>query len=256
MPRDQRVYITLDHSMPDHPKVAVLSDRAFRLLIESWCWCSRRETDGRIPLPIWTKLGPARARAELVAAGLIDLGPTHADCHDYLQHQRSADEIADLRAKRARAGAIGGARRAENLASAKASAEAPATASALAGVKQWSSSKPVAENSGTEHNSGTDLGGGPLRDATREPRHAPPQDHDDRCTRHPDGNPTDEPCAGCARVRERRDRAEERDRERRQQAELAARANCPDCEGTGKVLDAAKLPTSKRCTHPKARRTA
>lgn len=73
-----------------------------------------------------------------------------------------------------------------------------------------------------------------------------------QCSKHPNGNPTDEPCVGCRRVRDQRDRSADHEAERRAAELGAARAQCPDCGGDGKVLDAEGRPTSKRCTHPNA----
>lgn len=117
---DTRTYIRLHDGMPDHPKIDALSDRAFRLLIEMWCWCSRHLTDGRIPAGTWKKRGTPAARQELISAGLADIGPDGTvNMHDYLQHQRSADEVAALREARREAGRKGGIAKAKSLASAK-----------------------------------------------------------------------------------------------------------------------------------------
>jgi general stress protein YciG len=131
--RDTRTYITVHDGMPDHPKIDGLSDGAFRLLIELWCWCSRHLTDGRVPPATWGKRGTDAARDELVEANLAHLnGDGSVDMHDYLEHQRSAEEVADLREKRAEAGRKGGISKARGLASATA-------------VAKQTGSKPVAE---------------------------------------------------------------------------------------------------------------
>jgi hypothetical protein len=106
--------------MPEHPKVEGLSDAAFRLLVTSWCWSSRQLTDGRIPATSWAKRGTAKARRELVAAGLAEVGDDGTvQLHDYLEHQRSAAEVAALREKRREAGRRGGTAKARAVASAK-----------------------------------------------------------------------------------------------------------------------------------------
>lgn len=108
MPRDQRTYITVHDGMPDHPKVESLSDPAFRLLVTLWCWCSRNLTDGEIIFVSWSKRGTAKTRQELLDAGLVKITETGVACHDYKQHQRTSDEVRDLREKRADAGRRGG----------------------------------------------------------------------------------------------------------------------------------------------------
>lgn len=105
--KDARTYIRVHDGIIDHPKVEPLTDRAFRLLLESWCYCSRHLTDGRIPLTVWRKRGTAKARRELVEAGLVEQHDGYVTMHDYLEHQRSADEVEEKREARRRAGALG-----------------------------------------------------------------------------------------------------------------------------------------------------
>lgn len=108
---DDRTYIRLHDGMPDHPKVESLSDRAFRLLVETWCWCSRHLTDGRVPAAIWAKRGTPKARRELLAAGLVQDCGDHFVMHDYLEHQRSAEQVRELKAVRASVGTLGSHKR-------------------------------------------------------------------------------------------------------------------------------------------------
>lgn len=106
---DTRTYIRLHDGMPDHPKVDGLSDKAFRLLVESWCWCSRHLTDGVMPAATWRKRATPKARRELEAAGLAVLDETGAvRFHDYLEHQRSAEEVEEIKAARSEGGSYGG----------------------------------------------------------------------------------------------------------------------------------------------------
>jgi hypothetical protein len=107
MPRDERTYIRVHDGMPDHPKVAALSDAAFRLLIETWCWCSRHLTDGRVPAAVWRKRGTAKARAELVVAGLVETSDGEVMMHDYTEHQRTAAEVAAAKAEASESGSRG-----------------------------------------------------------------------------------------------------------------------------------------------------
>lgn len=129
---DDRTYIRVHDGMDDHPKVVGLSDAAFRLLMRSWSYCSRQLTDGQLPEAAWKVRGTAKARRELISAGLAHVPgsscthnncpeppPGHVQMHDYLEHQRSAAEVADLRRQRAEAGRKGGRARANGQASAK-----------------------------------------------------------------------------------------------------------------------------------------
>ena len=132
MPKDKRVYITVHNGMPEHPKVETLTDAAFRALVSLWCWCSRTESDGKVPDGVWVKRASLKVRRELIRAGMAEVIPDGVYMHDYLEHQRSAAEIEDLREKRAKAGSVGG--------KSKASAMALATAN-----EQQSASKTLPE---------------------------------------------------------------------------------------------------------------
>lgn len=118
---DDRLYIKVHNGMPDHPKVAGLSDKAFRAIVSFWCYCDRHYTDGTVPGVIALRESK-RAVAELEKAGLIESRGADWYCHDYLEHQRSAAEVAAMKEKRRVSGSLGGKARAANIASAKASA--------------------------------------------------------------------------------------------------------------------------------------
>jgi hypothetical protein len=92
--KTDQLFIRVHENMPEHPKIEPLSDRAFRLIVETWCWCARNRTDGHVPVASWLKRGTAKARAELVAAGLVDDDLTGGVIvHDYDDWQRTAAEI-------------------------------------------------------------------------------------------------------------------------------------------------------------------
>ena len=46
---DRRIWARMTVDFADSPKVVVLSDAAFRPLVEMILWCRRGETDGVIP---------------------------------------------------------------------------------------------------------------------------------------------------------------------------------------------------------------
>ena len=110
MAKDERIYIKVTNNILDHPKVEVLSDKAFRTLIDLWCWSSRNLKNGNIPHAVWMKKTTAKTRTELLGNGLAE--PTEAGVymHDYLKHQNSKEEVEALRQKRAHAGSLGGQR--------------------------------------------------------------------------------------------------------------------------------------------------
>ena len=49
----ERPFIKVHDDIEDHPKMAPLSDAAFRLIVTSWGWCHRYDTDGRMPAAVW-----------------------------------------------------------------------------------------------------------------------------------------------------------------------------------------------------------
>jgi len=113
-------WIKVHERMPEHPKIAGLSDRAFRLLIETWCWSRRNKTDGHVKAAVWAKRGTPAARRELVTAGLVDPAAGGVEMHNWTFRQTPDAELtsgsADLSAKRAEAGAKGGRATAANRA--------------------------------------------------------------------------------------------------------------------------------------------
>lgn len=114
MTEDPRTYIKVHDGIVDHPKIIGLSDAAFRTLVECWCYCSRHLTDGIIPDAALRKMGTPRARGELVQAEMLEaLDDFKWAAHDYLQHQRSAAEVSELRSKRRAAGLASAAARAQ-----------------------------------------------------------------------------------------------------------------------------------------------
>jgi hypothetical protein len=109
---DERTYIKVHDGMPDHWKIEALSDRAFRLLVETWCWCSRHLNNGRFPMSSWQRRGTPKARKEIEAIGLVEAdGDGWVQMHDYLEHQRSAEQVEDIREKKRRAAAQGNHKR-------------------------------------------------------------------------------------------------------------------------------------------------
>lgn len=94
MPRDPREFIFITASMPHHYKIEGLSDKAFRLLIETWCYCREARNDGHITGRLWSKRGASRARHELVEAGLFEDDLTGGVIvHDWEDFQQTVAEI-------------------------------------------------------------------------------------------------------------------------------------------------------------------
>ena len=111
--KDDRLFIRMHVGMPEHPKIEGLSDKAFRLLVETWAWCGRNpQTNGQVPKASWSKRGTTRARRELIDAGLFDDDLTGgAIAHDWDEWQRTWQEIQDAKAEKRDSGAYGAHKR-------------------------------------------------------------------------------------------------------------------------------------------------
>lgn len=148
--KDKRTYVKVHDGLPDHPKIIEAGGEAGWLYICGLAYASRQLTDGVISKRLVRRLtdgsNPEASASALVRVGLWHEGehdcpscpPAAPDAyviHDYLDHQRSASEVADLRAKRAAAGQRGGKRSGESR---RAASTAEANDEALASdlVKQ------------------------------------------------------------------------------------------------------------------------
>ena len=81
-------WIKLHNNVSRHPKVAGLTDRAFRVWIDSLCYCSEFLTDGALPPVFLTTVVP-KVQDELIRAGLWGCTGGTTTVHDYLVHQSS-----------------------------------------------------------------------------------------------------------------------------------------------------------------------
>lgn len=146
--KDKRTYVKVHDGLPDHPKIIEAGGEAGWLYICGLAYSSRQLTDGVIPKRLVPRLTDG-SNPEASASALLRVGLWHDgehDCprcpqaapdtyviHDYTEHQRSASEVADLRAKRAAAGRRGGKRSGEaRRAASAAEANDEASASRLA----------------------------------------------------------------------------------------------------------------------------
>lgn len=116
-------WVRLDDRFPSHRKVALLSDRAFRLYVSALCWCSENLTEGAISereLPFVARLrGVKKAAEELEAAGLWDPTADGWMVHDYLEYNPDRARVqADREANAARQKAWRDRKRAEREAKA------------------------------------------------------------------------------------------------------------------------------------------
>ena len=114
---DKRLYAKLTLDFGDSPKIAPLSDRAFREYIEALLWSTRLMTDGFIPDPMIPKLFSKDGFEELTTndpvSPSIKRGEGGAQIHDFHKHQNTREKIEQKR----EAGRLGGlAKASKNLA--------------------------------------------------------------------------------------------------------------------------------------------
>ncbi|WP_329215126.1 hypothetical protein OG352_06085 [Streptomyces sp. NBC_01485] len=98
-------WVKLDDRFPSHRKIALLSDRAFRLHISAICWCAENLTDGRITdreLPLVAHVRNIKATAkQLEDAGVWDRTADGWAIHDYLDYNPSRGQVQAERKKNA-----------------------------------------------------------------------------------------------------------------------------------------------------------
>jgi hypothetical protein len=94
-------WVRLDDRFPTHRKVALLSDRAFRLYVSALCWSSENLTEGHITereLPLVARIrGPKAIARELETAGLWDRDDDGWTVHDYLEYNPSRARVKEDR---------------------------------------------------------------------------------------------------------------------------------------------------------------
>jgi len=98
-------WVKLDDRFPSHRKVALLSDRAFRLHVSAICWCAENLTDGRISereLALVAHIRGIKATAkQLEEAGVWDRADDGWEIHDYLDYNPSREQVLADRKKNA-----------------------------------------------------------------------------------------------------------------------------------------------------------
>lgn len=85
-------WIKLDDGAPRHPKIASLSDRAFRWWVIALCYASEFLTNGLLP-PVFWKQAPKPVRAELTTGKLWDWVDPNFEIHDYEKYQSSKEDV-------------------------------------------------------------------------------------------------------------------------------------------------------------------
>jgi len=109
-------WANLDDQFPKHPKIVGLSDAAFRLHVSGICYCAQYTTDGLVQADAVKLLVPRyrpRSLEELTERGLwIPLLDGKAyEIHDYLQWNRSREQVEAERERKSKAGKKGAEKR-------------------------------------------------------------------------------------------------------------------------------------------------
>ena len=119
--KDHRIYMRLTVDYADSPKIAALSDKAFRTHVEMIAWSRRLLTNGFIPAHI-VRRWRASAVRELRTNGFGDVCASLSVVsggyllHDFLDHQQSREEVAAASEAKRSAGSKGGLAKARNAA--------------------------------------------------------------------------------------------------------------------------------------------
>lgn len=109
-------WANLDDQFPKHPKVLPISDAAFRLHVSGICYCAQYETNGLIATEMVPLLVPrykAKTLEELTG-GRRPLWLPHAEgyeIHDFLEWNRSKEQIDAERERKRKAGRKGAEKR-------------------------------------------------------------------------------------------------------------------------------------------------
>src|SRR3990167_3482005 len=90
-------WVKLDDGFPEHPKVAALSDAAFRAHVAGLCYAARNLTDGLIPPLIVKQLTTPRILTELKAA-VWQESSDGIRIHDFLAYNPNRASVLAKRA--------------------------------------------------------------------------------------------------------------------------------------------------------------
>ena len=105
--RDPRTWARFTVEFPESPKIIVLSDGAFRTLVEMILWSRQQLTDGCVPQSVAHRKWNAECIAELMRNAMHNPSLSQDESGDYhihgfLDHQESAEDVKS-RSKRASA---------------------------------------------------------------------------------------------------------------------------------------------------------
>ena len=106
-------WVRLDDDFPHHPKALAAGAEGVALYVAGLCYCSKQETDGRIPraaipLLVADLRKPLEVAERLITVGLWEDEPGCYIVRNYLEYQRSKEEIEEIREQKREAGRRGG----------------------------------------------------------------------------------------------------------------------------------------------------
>jgi hypothetical protein len=114
-------YVNVDEDLPDHRKVLSLprQDRpaAMWLWMRGMCYSSRHLTDGFIPAGLADSDEDERLAGLLCEAGLWHKNPAGWEIHDFLEWNRSKEQVEAIKESKREAGRRGGVAKAKHNAS-------------------------------------------------------------------------------------------------------------------------------------------
>ena len=112
MPRDKRLYMTFPNDFPNHPKIMLLSDAAFRCFVEMNGYSRVQDLDGRIPVVIANHLWKQKPLVELMnnhpERPSLSIEGADYVIRDYAEHQQTRAQRQQVAEKNAANGAKGG----------------------------------------------------------------------------------------------------------------------------------------------------
>lgn len=106
---DKRPYIAVTNELFRHPKFVRLTDKAKVHLLELWGYCNEYKTNGIVHESILNGKGAAVSKV-LRDIGWVDqtTEPDMFYMHDYLDHQKSKEQIETAKTAKATSGSTGG----------------------------------------------------------------------------------------------------------------------------------------------------
>ena len=101
-------WFRLDDAFHGHPKVRRAGNAAVGLWVRCATYSAQYDLDGRIPADVAESYGRPREIDAVTSSGLWVANGSGFVIPDYLDFNYSAEEVRDMRAKRAEAGRKGG----------------------------------------------------------------------------------------------------------------------------------------------------